>query len=233
MAPLYEDRFAAGRRLASVLTGLDLSQPIVLALPRGGVPVAAEVARALDAPLDLLLVRKIGAPGQPELAVAAVAEGALQPIVEIDGHTLAASGVDEAYVWGELPAHLAEIARRRRLYLGHDEMLPVAGATVIVVDDGVATGTTLRAALHALRRRRPARIVAAMPVAPRAEAQRLRGLADVWLCPAELERLGAVGMHYEDFDQTSDEEVCALLDQARATFRETQAPRVRAPRTAR
>jgi putative phosphoribosyl transferase len=207
----FEDRADAGRRLALALQERVLDAPVLLALPRGGVEVAAEVARLLQAPLDLLLVRKIGAPGQPELAIAAVADGEHEPSIEIDPLTLARSGTPIDHVWREVPQHLAEIERRRRLYLNGRAPLPVQGRTVVLVDDGIATGTTVRAALRSLRARQPARVVLAVPVAPAEEAERLRGEVDDLVCLAEPQHFGAVGAFYRHFEQTTDEQVIALL----------------------
>ncbi|HEX5685044.1 MAG TPA: phosphoribosyltransferase [Ideonella sp.] len=207
---LFEDRADAGRRLAEALKRRGFVDPVVLALPRGGVPVAAEVAKALKAPLDLLLVRKIGAPDQPELAVAAVADGA-EPALAIDEQTLALSGTSRDYVRRELPVHMREIERRRALYLKDRPPVPVAGKTVLLVDDGIATGTTVRAAIMALRHRHPARVVLAIPVAPALEAEALRSEVDELVCLETPAWFGAVGAHYRHFGQTSDDEVVALL----------------------
>jgi putative phosphoribosyl transferase len=187
----------------------------VLALPRGGVPVAAEVARALEAPLDLLLVRKIGAPHR-ELAVAAVVEGP-QPGIVIDRETLDLTGTSEAYVERGAKEELREIARRRTAYLHDRPPLDVEGTTVIVVDDGIATGTTVRAALLALRRRGPRRLVLAVPVAPPEVVEALRADVDDLVCLAQPPYFQAVGVHYADFHQVSDDEVISILDEARAT----------------
>ena len=215
MHDLFENRVAAGRQLAEVLRGMALADPVVLALPRGGVPVAAEVARALKAPLDLLLVRKIGAPSQPELAIAAVADGP-EPDLEVDQTTLAYSGATMEHVRREMPYHLKEIERRRRLYLQGRAPLPVEGRTAVLIDDGIATGTTMRAAIKLLRKRRPARIVLAVPVAPAEEAAQLRAEVDDFVCLATPSFFGSVGAHYRDFDQTSDDEVVALMREAAA-----------------
>lgn len=214
MNELFEDRMDAGRRLGRALRAMKLEDPVVFALPRGGVPVAAEVARALHAPLDLLLVRKIGAPGQPEVAVAAVAEGP-QPIVEIRNDILSLAGASPDYVQGELPLHLEEIERRRRLYLRGRSSPAVAGRTVVLVDDGIATGTTVRAALRSLRGRRPARIVLAVPVAPAEELADLRSEVDDLVCLLTPEPFVAVGAYYRHFDQTTDEQVVALMARRR------------------
>ncbi|MBV8471671.1 MAG: phosphoribosyltransferase [Burkholderiaceae bacterium] len=206
----FRNRVDAGQRLAKRLIELGLENPVVLALPRGGVPVAAEVARALGAPLDLLLVRKIGAPIQPELAVAAVSDGA-EPVLVVDEASLAASGTSLAYVMGEAPRHLQEIERRRRLYLNDRAPMDLQGATAVLVDDGIATGTTARAALQVLRRRNPRCMVLAVPVAPAAELPALRALVDRLICLEAPEVFGAVGEHYLDFAQVEDDEVVALM----------------------
>jgi len=207
---MFEDRRQAGRMLAERVAALALVEPVVLALPRGGVPVAVEVAAALHAPLDLLLVRKIGAPDQPELAVAALAEGP-PPETVIDEQTLAATGATRAYVENRARVELQEIVRRRQRYLGGRAALAVAGKVVVVVDDGIATGTTVRAALRALRRRRPARVVLAVPVAPPSVIEALRSEVDDCVCLAQPEFFGAVGRFYADFRQVDDAEVAALL----------------------
>jgi putative phosphoribosyl transferase len=210
MAALFRDRREAGVALARRLAGLALADPVVLALPRGGVPVAVEVARELHAPLDLLLVRKIGAPMQPELAVAAIVDGAQHDLV-IDEETLAWSGATREYVDAEAQRQLVEIERRRRLYLGAREPVEIAGRTAIVVDDGIATGTTVRAALKALRRRHPARLVLAVPVAPREAVAELGPEVDQLVCLETPQWFRAVGAHYDDFTQVEDDEVVALL----------------------
>jgi putative phosphoribosyl transferase len=212
----FADRTEAGRALAQRLLRMALPAPIVvLALPRGGVPIGAEVARAFDAPLDLLLVRKIGAPWQRELAVAAVVDGQ-PPDIVLDEETMAATGIDRAHVEAEAEKELQEIERRRRAYLGRRAPASVEGATAIVVDDGIATGTTVRAALKALRRRKPARLVLAVPVAPSDTLAALRAEVDEIVCLAEPYPFHAIGMHYRDFHQLDDDEVLAALATARA-----------------
>jgi putative phosphoribosyl transferase len=206
---VFGDRTQAGRQLAAALAQLPLSDPVVLALPRGGVPVAAEVALALHAPLDLLIVRKIGAPGKPELAVGAIAEGTDAAVV--DRETLAATGASQAYVDRQARVERQEIARRRALYLQGRPPLAVEGRTVIVVDDGLATGSTARAAVRALRARKPARVVLAVPVAPPEAVAELQAEVDELVCLSTPEFFGAVGVHYADFRQVGDEEVIAAL----------------------
>jgi putative phosphoribosyl transferase len=211
MTKAFSDRTAAGRALAERLVRMALSPPIVvLALPRGGVPIGAEVARALHVPLDLLLVRKIGAPWQPELAVAAIVDGQ-PPDIVVDNETMAATGVDNDYIQAQARGELREIERRRSVYLGSRAPIAVEGATVIVVDDGIATGTTVRAALTALRRRHPARLVLAVPVAPSDTLALLRAEVDDIVCLAEPYPFHAVGLHYADFHQVGDDEVVAAL----------------------
>jgi putative phosphoribosyl transferase len=208
---VFADRAEAGRALARRLLQLALRPPIVvLALPRGGVPVAAEVARALQAPLDLLLVRKIGVPWQPELAVAAVVDGD-QPDIVVDEPVRAMGGIGRDYIEAQAQHELQEIERRRQLYLPGRAPLPVLGATAIVVDDGIATGTTVRAALRALRRRQPKRLVLAVPVAPADTADALAAEVDDIVCLATPSPFHAVGVHYEDFHQVGDEEVLDAL----------------------
>jgi putative phosphoribosyl transferase len=213
----FADRAEAARALATRLQAMRLAPPIVvLALPRGGVPIGAEVARVLHARLDLLLVRKIGVPWQPELAVAAVVDGT-QPEIVVDDEVQRFSGVDRSYIEAQALRELKEIERRRQLYLRGRVPLPLAGATAIVVDDGIATGTTVRAALKALRRRHPARLVLAVPVAPHDTVEALRAEVDDLICLAEPEPFRAIGMHYGDFHQVSDDEVLAALDDAATT----------------
>jgi putative phosphoribosyl transferase len=209
----FENRSEAGRMLGARLAALHLADPVVLALPRGGVPVALEVARALDAPLDLLLVRKIGVPWQPELAVAAVMDGA-EPVVVVERHIQAETGVKQEYIAQRAKEELAEIERRRRTYLADRAPVPAAGRTAIVVDDGIATGTTMRAALKGLRRRNPARLVLAVPVAPPDTINELRQEVDDVVCLAQPSFFGAIGYFYRDFHQLSDDEVITLMRQA-------------------
>lgn len=215
MAQTFADRAEAGRALAGQLQRMALPGPVVvLALPRGGVPVAAEIARTLRAPLDLLLVRKIGAPRQPELAVAALVEGTPPALVR-DEETCAATGVHAAYLEREVAFAAAEIQRRRRRYLAKRAAVPVQGRTVVVVDDGVATGTTMRAALRGLRQRQPAHVVLALPVGPPDTLAALRAEADQVVCLRQPEPFRAIGLHYRDFHQLDDEEVVVALDSAR------------------
>ena len=214
MVTLFTDRAEAGRMLAERVLALHLPGPlVVLALPRGGVPIAVLVARALSAPLDLLLVRKIGLPWQPELALAAVVDGE-PPELVIDEEVQRSADLEPGYIESEAVKEIREIARRRALYLRGRAPVALTGKTVIVVDDGVATGTTMRAALKALRRRQPAGLVLAVPVAPRETIDALRPDVDQIVCLAEPDPFYAVGAHYRDFHQVNDAEVLTALDLA-------------------
>lgn len=207
---VFADRAEAGRLLADRMTSWQGRDCVVLALPRGGVPVALPVARMLMAPLDLLLVRKIGAPDHPEFAIGAVVDGDTPQVVmnETVPSRLAAP---EGYLETEVPRLLQEIERRRQLYLGARKSVPVAGKVAVVVDDGIATGATMRAGLLGLARQHPARIVVAVPVAPRDALDRLQAIADDIVCLRVPDRFRAVGLHYGDFAQVGDAEVMALL----------------------
>jgi len=212
--PGFADRRQAGARLAAALDHLRAARPVVLALPRGGVPVAFEVAKALDAPLDLVLVRKIGVPGHEELALGAVVNGAHpQFVLNEDVAQMTAPPPD--YVEAAQKRALAEIERRRRLYLGAAEPIAVKGRVAIVVDDGIATGATMKAALRGVRRQDPDRLVLAAPVAPPSSIAELAAECDEVVTLATPEPFYAVGLYYTDFAQTTDEEVIDLLAQAR------------------
>lgn len=210
---VYQDRRAAGRVLAGLLAGEGAPPPVVLALPRGGVPVAAVVADALHAPLDVLVVRKIGAPGRPELGLGAVAEDG-EPVWDDAG--LRVLRLVPADLAGTAAAEGAEVRRRVERYRRGAPAVPVTGRTALVVDDGVATGGTALAALRLVRRRAPARVVLAVPVGAPAALARLQPHADELVCPLAPDVFRAVGAWYADFDQTSDEEVEALLTAAAA-----------------
>lgn len=206
----FHDRQDAGRRLAAALVPYASSDTLVLALPRGGVPVAAEIAAALGAELDLLLVRKIGFPFEPEFAMGAVAD-APEPILVRNEAAIRAARISEAEFDAVATREIAELARRRRLYVGERVHAPVSGRTVILVDDGIATGATVRAALAALRRMKPARLVLAVPIgAPDTIADLGREVDDI-VCLMTPTPFGAIGYFYEDFGQVSDEAVIATL----------------------
>ena len=207
---IFKDRVEAGRLLAEALAEKKFTDPVILALPRGGVPVAVEVGRHLHAPVDLVLVRKIGVPFHRELAAGAVVDGGDREIVYNDD-VMAMTGLTRATV-DELAEHeLEEIERRRKLYLKDRHRAPIAGRTAIVVDDGLATGATARAALHALRRKKPKWLVLAVPVAPSDTLKALAAEADETICLSEPFPFYAIGAHYRDFTQVSDDEVVSLL----------------------
>ncbi len=206
----FADRTDAGRKLAQALVGYRGQHVVVLALPRGGVPVAAQVAEALKAPLDLILVRKIGVPMQPELAMGAVVEGAT-PLIVRNEDVLQLAGIEEAEFKRVCNDELAEIERRRQRYLGGRARIDVAGRVAIVVDDGIATGATTRAALRAMRARKPKKLVLAVPVAPTENVAAMKVEADEVVCLEDYESFGAIGYYYSDFRQTSDDEVIATL----------------------
>jgi putative phosphoribosyl transferase len=206
----FKDRSDAGRKLAAALVQYKDQQPVILALPRGGVPVAAEVAAALNAPLDLILVRKIGVPIQPELAMGAVVDGSA-PIIVRNEDVIRLAGIDETEFKAICDSELAEIEWRRQRYLGDRERINVNGKTAIVIDDGIATGATTRAALRATRMRNPKKLVLAVPVAPTDSLAALRSDADEVICLEDYEIFGAIGFYYRNFTQVADEEVIEML----------------------
>lgn len=210
---IFADRRTAGRELAEELVRFKEQDPVVLALVRGGLPVGFEVADALAAPLDIVLVRKIGAPHQPELAVGAVVDGPHPETVKNDD-VVRLLNISEDYIASEAERELTEIERRREIYLRGRGRVDLAGKTAIVVDDGIATGATMRATLHAVRRQRPARIVLAVPVASSQSVRELASDADEVVCLATPEPFWAIGSFYSDFAQVSDAEVIDLLDRA-------------------
>ncbi len=210
---MFRDRHEAGLRLAETLQSYgNRADVIVLALPRGGVPVGYEIATRLGVPLDLLVVRKLGVPGHEELAMGAIASGGVE-IVE--PRLLDRLGISERALARVVGRERAELARRERLFRGERPPLEIAGKTVIVVDDGLATGATMVAAVQSLRSRHPARIVVAVPVASRETCDAFRALVDQVICLVTPEPFRAVGIWYDDFSQTSDTEVRELLDRAR------------------
>ncbi len=209
----FRDREDAGRALAGPLDAYRGDpDAIVLGLPRGGVVVAAELARALALPLDVYLVRKLGVPGHEELAMGALASGGVRVLNET---AIAELGIGDEEIARATAAETRELARREREYRGDRGPLELAGRTAILVDDGLATGASMRAAALALRARGPRRIVIAVPVAPRPVCDELRALAEEVVCLEPLDRFRAVGASYEDFTQTEDDEVHDLLVQAR------------------
>lgn len=211
---MFRDRREAGRKLAAALQRFRAARPVVLALPRGGVPVAFEAARALDAVLDVALVRKLGAPGHAELGIGAVVDGD-NPQVVLNEDIVRLVRPTADYIAGERERQLAEIERRRKLYRGDRPPVPVKNRTVILIDDGIATGGTVRAVLRALRRAEPSQLILAVPVAPGDSLAAIAAEADDIVCLATPVPFHAVGAHYKDFRQTSDEEVIALLKEAR------------------
>ncbi len=210
----FADRRAAGRALAKALAARHLTAPVVLALPRGGVPVAAEIASALGAPLDIVLVRKIGVPLQRELAVAAVVDGG-EPEVVVNEDVAELAGITAEYVGASVKQELEEIERRRKAYLQGRARVPLEGRTVILVDDGIATGASVRAALRGLRRKAPKALILAVPVAPAETIEALRNEVDAIVCLRMPDPFFAIGMHYADFRQVNDEEVIRLLAEQR------------------
>lgn len=214
----FRNRDEAGARLAAALSGVALTDPVVLALPRGGVPVAVPVADALGAPLDVILVRKIGMPGHEELAAGAIVDGDA-PVVVFNDEVLRLSGLTEDAFTETIAEKQQEIEDRRARYFGPRAPVPVAGRSAIVVDDGIATGMTVEAALRALRARGPAEIVLAVPVAPPDTLKRLQPLVDRIVVLETPRPFYAVGAHYTRFEQVSDAEVVAALERARTPAR--------------
>jgi predicted phosphoribosyltransferase len=207
----YRDRREAGRVLAELLekyAGRD--DVVVLALPRGGVPVAYEVARALGAPLDVFTVRKLGVPGNPELAMGAIASGG---VVVLDQRLVQLLGIDRSQLQQTVAAEMRELERREAAYRGNRDPPDLTGKTVILVDDGLATGSTMRAAALAIRELNPARIVVAVPVAAEETCDAFRDVVDEIICGVTPKPFHAVGLWYDDFSQTSDDEVRDLLSE--------------------
>lgn len=213
MIARFANRRVAGQELARAVASLEVDDPIVYALPRGGVPLGFEVAKKLGAPLDILLVRKIGAPGHEEFGIGALVDGA-SPQVVIDEKMAQLAGADETYIEKEVQRQLAEVERRRAAYGSGLSQSP-HGRSVIVVDDGIATGGTVKVALKALRKAGAERIVLAVPVAPRSSIAELHQFCDDIVCLVTPEPFYAVGAHYDDFSQTDDSEVIELLARAR------------------
>jgi putative phosphoribosyl transferase len=209
---LFRDRAEAGSKLAAKIGPKNFQRPLVLALPRGGVVVGYWVAKTMQAPLDVIIVRKIGVPGQPELALGAIVDGE-QPETVLNADVVAMAGVDQAWIKKESKLKLVEIERRHKLYRAGRGQVEIAGHTAILVDDGIATGATVRAALKAVRRAKPLKLVLAVPVAPPDTIADLQAEVDEVICLATPEPFFAIGNFYQDFSQTTDEEVVKLLAQ--------------------
>ncbi|HEX7074550.1 MAG TPA: phosphoribosyltransferase [Hyphomicrobiaceae bacterium] len=208
----FKDRRSAGKLLADRLKDLEPAHPVVLAMPRGGVPVAAEVAKALHAPLDLVLVRKIGVPYQPELAAAAVVDGG-EPEIVVNDEVVRMAGLTQDYIDEQAQEELAEIERRRQVYLEGRPRPSLENRTLILIDDGIATGASIRAAIAALKRKNPARLILAVPVAPADTIELLKTMVDDVVCLETPEPFFAIGMHYDDFHQVPDEEVVRIMNE--------------------
>lgn len=209
---IYANRVHAGRRLADLIGHEQLTDPVVLGLTRGGVPVAYEVAHRLNAPLDVMVARKIGAPGHRELAIGAVAP---QSVVLFD-EALAMLGVSQTYLHQAIRHEIDEVERRLEMIRAHHPPVTVAGRVVILVDDGIATGQTMLAAIKSVRTAGAARVIVAAPIAAADTVRRLEQVADAVVCGEVIDELIAVGIHYEDFSPVRDSEVDALLQRARA-----------------
>lgn len=214
----FNNREEAGEQLADALQRFRKADTVVIALPRGGVEVALPVARRLKAPMTLLLVRKLGLPGQPELAMGAIVDGE-KPITVRNDNVIDFSGVDPAAFEAAAARELAEIHRRNKLYFSGRDPIPIEGRVAIVVDDGIATGATVRAAIKGLKARKPARIVLAVPVASEDALDMLRGDVDEVVVLEGLSALGAIGFSYRDFPQLTDADVIAALNEAEAARR--------------
>ena len=207
----FRNRKDAGRRLAERLAGYRDESLMVLALPRGGVPVGYEISHALDAPLDVFLARKLGAPGQPEFGIGAVAQGGVRVLNE---HAVRTLGIPDDYIERVAERETAEIERRLKLLRDDRPEPEVRGRTAILVDDGLATGVTARAAIEALRQRSPQRLLLAVPVCAAQTAETIRSEVDELVCLEAPSDLMAIGLWYRDFEQVSDEEVIKLLENA-------------------
>lgn len=219
---LFRDRHEAGKRLAARLVQYgNRSDVLVMAIPRGGVPVAYEVAAALAAPLDVVVVRKLGLPGQPELAMGAIASGGVRVL---NPDVVRALRIPDRIVDSVAAQETVELERRERTYRGTTPGMDPSGLTVILVDDGLATGSSMRAAIAALRVRRAASVVVAVPVGPRSTCREITNLADDFVCPNQPALFEAVGQWYEDFAQTTDEEVRQLFQSSLEFRSSTTAP---------
>jgi putative phosphoribosyl transferase len=210
---MFANRTEAGRKLGARLMHLKAQNPCVLALPRGGVPVGVEIATMLAAPLDLIIVRKLGAPWEPELAIGAVVDGE-KPQLVLNDDIVAQLGVPPSYIEEEKKRQLAEIQRRQLTYLRGRPRVNVTGRTAIIVDDGIATGATIRAAILAIRALRPKKIILAAPVGPTDTIAALRRDVDEIVCLEIHDAFGAIGIYYRDFRQLHDDEIHELLSRA-------------------
>ena len=211
---MLQDRYEAGRRLGQRLRGYEHRRPVVVALPRGGVPVGYEVARALNAPMDVLVVRKLGCPGQPELAIGAISNGRYLEILMNEGLCQEMT-VPSKYIEREIEAKIREIRAMEGAYRNHRPAIGLAGRTVIVVDDGIATGATMRVAVRRIRREKPEKIIVATPVASEEAVETMRKEVDEIVCLGIPKRFIAVGGYYRDFQPVSNEEVSELLDRVK------------------
>lgn len=214
----FIDRTQAGEELAKVLVEKNYKDPLVLAMPRGGLPVAVQVARALKAPLDLVMVKKIGMPGNPEFAIAAIVDGE-KPHLVINEGVLGSRSVSKADIDAMAKEKLAEIERRKIEY-GAGEPISAEGRTAIIVDDGIATGASVKAAIEAMKARNAARIIVAIPVAPPSSVKELSAKVDEVVCLSQPEMFFAVGAHYSDFRQVSDEQVKDMMKEFRQAPKE-------------
>lgn len=211
----FADRIEAGRLLAEALVKKHFVDPVILALPRGGVPIAIEVARKIHAPIDIVLVRKIGVPFQPELALGAIVDGD-DPEIFYNDDVIAMTRLTRANVAELAEEQLKEIERRKEVYLKGRARVDIAGRTAIVVDDGLATGATARVVLQLLRKKEPKRLVLAVPVAPADTLAALSAIADEIVCLAQPSPFYAIGVHYRRFGQLDDNDVISLLKEADA-----------------
>jgi putative phosphoribosyl transferase len=211
-SPPFEDRRDAGQKLAAKLSRFRGGRCVVFGLPRGGVPVGYEISRSLGAPLDVFVSRKLGAPGQPEFGIGAVAAGGVR-VLSTD--VIRRLGIPDEYVKRITAQEVAEVNRRLRFFRGGRPEMDVEGQTAILVDDGLATGVTARAAVEALKLRKPGRLILAAPVCAAQTAELFASRVDELLCLASPSDLGAIGLWYKNFDQTTDEEVVQLLEEAR------------------
>jgi predicted phosphoribosyltransferase len=210
MKARFRNRADAGRQLAVRLSGYaGQDGALVLGLPRGGVPVAFEVAQKIHAPLDVLIVRKLGVPGHEELAMGAIATGGIRVLNEDVVRSLQ---IPETIIDAAAVAEEAELKRRERIYRGHKALREIGGKTVILIDDGIATGSTMRAAIQVLRKQQPARLVVAVPYAPHSVFDKFEGEADEMVILNSSEAFWAVGQAYEDFSPVTDEEVTRLME---------------------